>query len=550
MSPARTTSRSGFQDSFGPVHVYTDRQADLVQNYQNSRPQHGDGVHHAEHTVSHVNYDLGYYIAGFLDDQAADAEPGLRVDNFNSMIEDTAMPAGRFVPARFFAERRERAELEQRHRAAVQRGLRPVRRRPDGAEGELAASTTSRSTGGFADTYAPGVQNETRNWFDCAINAAGTACSGVALPTNGDGIAQNNEIGPSRHASFGLAVAIATSIRTSSAQGNCEITASVSHQFTSRVSVTAGYYHRTYQDLAVDRPDADHDGRLHVVHLADAGIASPSLAGGIDGTLIGILDPNELITVYNLNAAKRVGLSAPRVSTGTSDDQSIYNGFDVSFKARLPAAARSFGSWTTEQNMSVFCASDDNPNGPPVADLYTGRRRSPTAGGSAISGTSTSRSRTSSSSRATIRCRSASMSARCCRATRAARGRSRGSRRPACSRADGPTRRRSFSPSRDRCYYPRYNQLDLNFKKNFRAGGKTLQRPDRLLQRAERQRDLRAQQRHRQLARPGEDDPAGPDDAAGVPDEVLRKEGEICRTGTCHVACFSPALRVPQQSRA
>jgi len=31
-----------------------------------------------------------------------------------------------------------------------------------------------------------------------------------------------------------------------------------------------------------------------------------------------------------------------------------------------------FGSWTTEHNLSVFCSSDDNPNGPPISDLYTG----------------------------------------------------------------------------------------------------------------------------------------------------------------------------------
>ena len=31
-----------------------------------------------------------------------------------------------------------------------------------------------------------------------------------------------------------------------------------------------------------------------------------------------------------------------------------------------------FGSWTTEHNLSVFCSSDDNPNGPPTSDLYTG----------------------------------------------------------------------------------------------------------------------------------------------------------------------------------
>jgi hypothetical protein len=32
-----------------------------------------------------------------------------------------------------------------------------------------------------------------------------------------------------------------------------------------------------------------------------------------------------------------------------------------------------FGSWTAERNVSVFCESDDNPNGVPISDLYQGR---------------------------------------------------------------------------------------------------------------------------------------------------------------------------------
>ena len=31
-----------------------------------------------------------------------------------------------------------------------------------------------------------------------------------------------------------------------------------------------------------------------------------------------------------------------------------------------------FGSWTLEKNVSVFCETDDNPNGPPSGDLYQG----------------------------------------------------------------------------------------------------------------------------------------------------------------------------------
>ena len=95
--------------------------------------------------------------AGLVDDQAADVEP--RPSRRELQLEDRGdgrcRPAGS-SPARFFPERQERAELEQRPGAALQRGLRPVRRRPDRAEGGW-SKYYEPLTGGFADTYAPGA---------------------------------------------------------------------------------------------------------------------------------------------------------------------------------------------------------------------------------------------------------------------------------------------------------------------------------------------------------------------------------------------------------
>ena len=84
-----------------------------------------------------------------------------------------------------------------------------------------------------------------------------------------------------------------------------------------------------------------------------------------------MIDPNEVLTVYNLNAAKRSVFNTAGLDKNV-DDQAIYDGFDVTFNARLGGGTTLFGSWTTERNVSAFCSSDDNPNGPPVADLYTG----------------------------------------------------------------------------------------------------------------------------------------------------------------------------------
>ena len=80
-----------------------------------------------------------------------------------------------------------------------------------------------------------------------------------------------------------------------------------------------------------------------------------------------------MITVYNLNAGEELVFGQGLVDRSANENRSLYTGFEASFSARLPGGAMMFGSWTAEKNVSVFCESDDNPNGPPTGDLYQGR---------------------------------------------------------------------------------------------------------------------------------------------------------------------------------
>jgi hypothetical protein len=92
-----------------------------------------------------------------------------------------------------------------------------------------------------------------------------------------------------------------------------------------------------------------------------------------DPAVAAVLDPNEMITVYNLNAAKNSVYGQGLIDRSSQQNRSLYTGFEASFSARLTNKGTLFGSWTAERNISVFCESDDNPNGPPIADLYQGR---------------------------------------------------------------------------------------------------------------------------------------------------------------------------------
>jgi hypothetical protein len=286
----------GIDRSFGWARVYTERQADLVQMYQNNRPTSVTVYSTPGARNVFVNYDLGYYAQDAWTVKRLTLNIGLRVDNFRSSYEETANPPGRFVPARFFPERRNlpnwNNDLAPRLSAAYDLF----------GNGRTALKGSwskyyERLTGGFADRYAPGVQNESRNWFDCDINAAGTGCSTLVLPTNNDDIAQNNEIGPSGTSNFGLTGIDRDMDPNLQRQGNTEITITGSHQLFARMSITAGWYHRTYQDISwMDRT---------LISASDyTSFTTPTPDVSRDATLAGVIPPGTL-TVYNLNAAER-----------------------------------------------------------------------------------------------------------------------------------------------------------------------------------------------------------------------------------------------------
>ena len=129
------------------------------------------------------------------------------------MIEATSMPAGRFAGERYFPEREH-----------VPQWLWDVSPRISMAydlfgDGRTALKASfSRYldplTGGFADRYSPGAANETRNWFDCTINAAGNACAtGVAAADRSATTSRRRmKSGPAARRSASAKIAI--SIRT------------------------------------------------------------------------------------------------------------------------------------------------------------------------------------------------------------------------------------------------------------------------------------------------------------------------------------------------
>ena len=189
------------------------------------------------------------------------------------------------------------------------------------------------STVGFAAVYNPMViATDRRTWSD----------------TNGDDIAQDNEIGPRNSAAFGTATT-RTIDPNIVRPFNRFYNVSLDRQVTRGLSVGVGYYRRDFHDLI--------NSRNTLVSLSD--YTPRTVANPLGG---------EALTVYNLNPAKR-GLQQI-VDQNDPGMKYVYNGFDVNFQART-GKGRIIGGFTTERWVSDACSLDD-PNNPILANAYTG----------------------------------------------------------------------------------------------------------------------------------------------------------------------------------
>ena len=186
-------------------------------------------------------------------------------------------------------------------------------------------------------------QVDTRAWTD--VDRNGTIFDGA-------GNVQFNELGVTSNNNFGIPGLGTTQFDPALPRPtNWEESVSVQHALFPRVSVTAGYYHRSFQHIQYTRntlidPAADYQA-FTIVAPTNA-----NLPGG----------GGQPITVYNLNAAKRGIVNS--VLTFSDNNSRVYNGVEVSVNARLGKGGFIFGGLTTERTTTNTCTdlSNSNPN--------------------------------------------------------------------------------------------------------------------------------------------------------------------------------------------
>jgi hypothetical protein len=181
------------------------------------------------------------------------------------------------------------------------------------------------STVGFAAIYNPMViQSDRRNWSD----------------TNGDDIAQDNEIGPVNTPFNISGVSNRVPDPDIKRPYQWEYSAGVQREVRPGMSVSAGWVRRQF----------------HRLFWSDNILVSHE-----DYTIVQIpnpLDASEMIPIYNLNRAK-LG-QVQQIDRNSDVNRRWYNGFDFGFTARVKGA-NLYGGTSIGRQITVNCEVDD-PN--------------------------------------------------------------------------------------------------------------------------------------------------------------------------------------------
>jgi hypothetical protein len=333
--------KAGLQWHIGQNWLNRNVNGDLTERFRDGVPDSVIVYNTPGRSYDLMKADLGLYVQDSWTLQRLTINPGIRFEYFNSAIQPRAVEAGRFVPARSFPLV---PNVPNWKNLAPRFSM--VYDLTGDAKTALKGSINkyNRSyTTDFANRYDPLVlQSDTRNWSDCDYLPGTSTCSGLLLRTNGDAIAQDNEIGPSNNKNLGI-LATRRPDPNLKRPFDIEYSLGVTREVARGVSVTGAWYRRETYRL---------EQQLNTLVSASdfASFTTPSPLNG------------EPVTVYNLNRAKQglVDLLDTTI-TDRSKARVSYNGAEVSFVARLPTGGNMIGGWSADRLVTVSCGGYD-PN--------------------------------------------------------------------------------------------------------------------------------------------------------------------------------------------
>jgi Carboxypeptidase regulatory-like domain len=345
------TFRAGIQDGWGKNDQVSSVNADLAQNYQNGIPTSVTIYNTPIASRVRVNADIGVYAQDKWTIKRLAITAGLRFEYQKASIQPTSMPAGRFVGARTFPL----VDCSTIPGLGCWKTWSPR----VGAVYDLFGNgkTAIRASFGkfnfpldtdyLANFNLAALSTDTRIWKDCPYPQTTCAVGG----TNGDGIAQEPELGPTQNTAFGK-ITSRTLDPNFKREYSLQYTVAVQHAVNRRMSVGFDWFRTTNYNTALT---VDRAYNINT-----------------DWTPFQIVNPltGDPITVYNLNA-NAVGRAHDYYQTNSDQDQRhiTYTGYELNTNVRLPHGAFVYGAWTIDRTVGTGCDGLTIPAGGTVAGL-------------------------------------------------------------------------------------------------------------------------------------------------------------------------------------
>lgn len=331
--------KAGVQWRHGPYRINGSANADLIQRYRSGVPDSVIVYNTPVRTRQVINADLGFFVQDSWTFKRLTVNPGVRFEYFNASIDAMEVEAGRFVEFRASPAQK---NLPNWFDVAPRLGV--VYNLTGDARTALRFGLNRYNVTYSNNATAPYdplvIRSDIRNWSDCDFAPGTSTCTGRLLASNGDGIAQDNEIGPVV-VPFGLN-RFADPDRQR--DYNLQYNIGVERQITSRLSTSFAVYKRRWYDMPITRnqlidPVADYTPFQTTNPLT-----------------------GQTMTLYNLNPAK-AGQTLLYDTTSTNSDQTRkdYVGFELNVTARLQRGATLMAGWLGDRTVNVTCEQAD-PN--------------------------------------------------------------------------------------------------------------------------------------------------------------------------------------------
>lgn len=323
----------GFQDTWGRYVQFRSSNGDLRANFNNGVPFQAVILNTPVRFRDNLKADLGIYAQDSWALNRLTLNYGVRWEYFASGIPEETSTAGRFASERTFGP----IDMPTWKSVAPRAGaVYDLFGNQKTAVKFSFGKFMQAGTTGFSNSYNPlALTTATVAWTD--LNNDGVPQGERGCTYQQTGCELNLAQLP---AGFGVAN-IATFDPDLKRMYNLETTLSIQHELLPRLSVSAGWYHRSYHNL-----------RRRTNTLQSFNDYTPfTMWSPIDGTPI---------TYYNVSAAKVSAVST--VDEVAPDRTMVYNGFEYNLNARLGHGVTLFGGGMVERMIANVCDEKANPN--------------------------------------------------------------------------------------------------------------------------------------------------------------------------------------------